>query len=210
VDQGTLVEDRIVDGRRFVERFAADGNSVRAAAWVKTAEEGLWFLYLATEIIDQVGPAAAYRAVHGSLKKLEDLPLNGSQIKLVGPSNPIAVGLQNIANRSPVKLSTRFGAETLGSLAVDQGYVYSPHLFRHTRPNPMTTEDLGQRIAGLMSRGAGILQPSRINLKDGNSFSGVPFSLNFGGQNNGLMVQFVVDREPTPRTYRVDEIASIA
>ena len=29
------------DGRRFVERYAADGNSVVAAFWAKTEEEGL-------------------------------------------------------------------------------------------------------------------------------------------------------------------------
>src|SRR5215210_5979645 len=68
VDQSTLVEAQIDDGRRFVERFAADGNPVQAAFWVKTAEEGLWFLYVVTELIDHVGPAAAYRAVHASLR----------------------------------------------------------------------------------------------------------------------------------------------
>src|SRR5438270_334306 len=66
VDQGTLVEEQIYDGRRFVERFAADGNPVQAAFWVKTAEEGIWFLYVATEIFDRDGPAATYRAVEAS------------------------------------------------------------------------------------------------------------------------------------------------
>ena len=42
MDQGTLVEFQISDGRRFVERFAADGNPVQAAFWVKTEEEGIW------------------------------------------------------------------------------------------------------------------------------------------------------------------------
>src|SRR6266851_4590605 len=69
VDQGTLVEEQIGDGRRFVERFAADGNPVQAAFWVKTAEEGIWFLYVAAEIYDREGPAAAYRAVEASLRK---------------------------------------------------------------------------------------------------------------------------------------------
>ena len=72
MDQSTLVENQIDDGRRFVERFAADGTFVRAAFWVKTAEEGLWFLYVATDIVDRDGPAAAYRAVHASLRKLGD------------------------------------------------------------------------------------------------------------------------------------------
>src|SRR5437660_12395963 len=90
VDQGTLVEERIANGRRFIERFAADGNPVQAAFWVKTAEDGLWFLYVAAELVDRVGPAAAYRAVHASLRKLGDPWLSSSEIKVVSPSNPIA------------------------------------------------------------------------------------------------------------------------
>ena len=62
MDQGTLVEEKIDDGRRFVERFAADGNPVQAAFWVKTAEEGIWFLYVTTDIFDRDGPAALVTA----------------------------------------------------------------------------------------------------------------------------------------------------
>src|SRR2546426_12048478 len=90
VDQSTLVEDQIADGRRFVERFAADGNPVQAAFWVKTAEEGLWFLYVVTELIDRVGPAAAYRAVHAALQKLGESGVSSSEIKVISPKNPIA------------------------------------------------------------------------------------------------------------------------
>ena len=67
MDQVALVEDQIADGRRFVERFAADGNTVQAAFWVKTAEEGDRFLYVVTDLYDNDGPAVAYKAVHRSL-----------------------------------------------------------------------------------------------------------------------------------------------
>ena len=46
MDQSTLVGDPVHDGRRFVERFAADGNQVQAAFWVKEAEYGRWELYV--------------------------------------------------------------------------------------------------------------------------------------------------------------------
>ena len=65
MDKSTLVGDEISDGRRFIERFAADGNSVQAAFWVKTDEDQLWFLYLVTDLVDREGPAAG-RVAHTS------------------------------------------------------------------------------------------------------------------------------------------------
>src|SRR5271165_926589 len=90
VDQSTLVENQVDDGRRFVERFAADGNPIQAAFWVKTADEGLWFLYVATDVVDRAGPAAAYRAVHSSLRKLRESWISSSEIKVISPGSAIA------------------------------------------------------------------------------------------------------------------------
>jgi hypothetical protein len=208
VDQGTLVENQIDDGRRFVERFAVDGNPVQAAFWVKTAEEGLWFLYVATDLIDREGPAVAYRAVHASLRKLGESWVPSSAIKVISPSNPIAKDVLTVMTRSPGRLATRFGGKTLGSMAVDQVYIYPAHVYTLTQPNPMTAEEIGREIVRLMNRGPGILQPSRVTRKDGTSFNGVPFSLQSGIQN-AVVVQFVADREATPRVVRLDEIASI-
>jgi hypothetical protein len=209
VDQGTLVENQIDDGRRFVERFAADGNSVQAAFWVKTSEEGLWFLYVATDLVDREGPATAYRAVHTSLGKLSDSWVTSSEIKIISPSNPIAKDVLAVMSRHHGRLATKFGGKKLGSMAIDQAYVYPAHFYTFVDPNPMTTEDISREVVRLMNRGPGILQPSRVTLKDGNSFNGVPFSIQFGSQNT-LVVQFVADGEAAPRVYRIDEIAAIA
>lgn len=209
MDQSTLVEEQIDDGRRFVERFAADGNPIQAAFWVKTAEEGLWFLYLASELVDREGPAAAYRAVHNSLRKLGQPWISSSEIKVVSPNNPIAQDIFSVMKRYPGRLATRHGGKQLGSMAVDQTYIYPPHFFTITQPNPMTTDEISQEIVRLMNRGHGTLQPSRVTLKVGTSFNGVPFSLQFGSQS-ALVVQFIADNEAVPRVYRVDEIASIA
>ena len=208
MDQSTLVEDRIDDGRRFVERFAADGNPVHAAFWVETAEERIWFLYVVTDLVDRVGPAIAYRAVNSSLQKLGELWLSSSEIKVVGPSNPVARDVLAIMARYPGRLSTRFGGKTLGSMAVEQTYIYPPQIFTLAHADPMTAEDIGRELLRLMNRGPGILQPSRVTLKDGATFNGVPFSLQFGSQK-ALVVQFIADGEAAPRVVRLDEIASI-
>ena len=208
MDQSTLVEDQINDGRRFVERFAADGNRVQAAFWVKTAEEGLWFLYLATDLVDREGPTGAYRAVYDSLRKLGDSWVRSSEIKVISPSNPIAQDVLAHLNRHPGRLAARFDGGMLGSMAIEKVYVYPAHFYTFAQPNPMTTEDLGRQVVRLMNRGPGALQPSRVALKDGTSFDGVPCSLQFGSQNS-LVIQFVADGEAALRVYRMDEISAI-
>ena len=207
MDQGTLAEVPIDDGRRFIERFAADGNPVQAAFWAKTAEEGLWFLYVAAEIFDRDGPAAAYRAVHTSLRTLGKSTVSSSEIKVISPNNPIAKEVLAVMARHPGRLAT--GSATLGALAVEQTIIYPSRSFTFTQANPMTPEEIGREILQLMSRGPGILQPSRVTLKDGTAFNGVPFSLELGHQR-AMVVRLIADGEAVPRAIRLDEIVSIS
>ncbi len=202
-----MVEIPIDDGRRLVERFAADGNQVLAAFWAKSAEEEHWFLYVVAEIYAREGPAVAYRAVEESLRKLGTTAVSGSEIKLIGPNNPIAKDVLAIMARRPGRLAT--GSTTLGSLDVEQAIIYPSRTFTFTQANPMTSEEIGQEILRLMNRGPGILQPSRVTLKDGTTFNGVPFALEVGTQRT-MVVRFIADGETAPRVVRLDEIASMS
>lgn len=208
MDKSTLVGDEISDGRRFIERFAADGNSVQAAFWVKTDEDQLWFLYLVTDLVDREGPAAAYRAVNESLDKVGECWITSSEIKVIGPGNPIAKDVSAIMNRYPGRLPTRYSGRILGSMSVEQVYIYPPNNFTFTHVDPMTTDDLTHELVRLMNRGPGFHQPSRVELKDGTIFSGVPFSIEVGPQKV-MVVRFTADGEPSPRIIELDEIASI-
>ena len=209
MDQSTLVGDWIGDGRRFVERFAADGNPVQAAFWVKTDDESSWFLYVATDIVDSDGPLAAYRAVHASLGKLGESWVSSSEIKVISPNDPIAKDVIAITARHPGRSAPRFGGRTLGSMVVDQTYIYPPYFFTFVQPNPMTTEDVGREIVRLMNRGPGTVQLSRVTLKDGTFFNGVPFALQLGSRK-AVVAQFIADGESVPRVIQLDEIASVA
>ena len=206
--QVALVDEQIADGRRFVERFAADGNTVQAAFWVKTAEEGDWFLYVVTDIYDRDGPAAAYRSVHRSLGSLQNSLISSSEIKVIGPKNPIAKDAVAIMARFTGRMATWFGGKSLGSMLVEQIYLYPRHIFTFTRANPMTTEDINRKLIELMNRGPGVWQPHHVGLKDGTSFEGSPISLGIG-PNRSVEVSFIEDGAAAPRVIRLDEIDSI-
>ena len=51
MDQATLVDMQIEDGRRLVERLVGAGVPVTVAAWVKESESGWWYLYLVTPLV---------------------------------------------------------------------------------------------------------------------------------------------------------------
>lgn len=209
MDQGTLLApQQLDDGRRFVQRFAADGNNLKAAFWAIMAEEEMWYLYLVNDVIDGAGPAAAYRQVWNSLQKLGDSWISGADIKVISPKDPVALDVLAVMAKHTGRMPTWLGNRELGMVAVEQVYLYPPHLFTFTQANPMTQDEIGRKLLELMSRGPGILQPSRITLRDGSEFDGVPFSLDVGPART-VEVSFVEDGEQSPRVVLIDEISSV-
>ncbi len=201
MDQSSLVDYRIEEGLRFVARFAADGNPVRAAFWMKIGEEAEWYLIIATEMFDSHGSTETYRAVQSTLKKLARIKISISEIKVVSVTNPVVKDVSAFTARFPNHTSTQFGSEP--------AYIYPPDTYSFSQGNPMTTEDIGIELVRLMNRGNGTLQPTQVTMKDGTTFNGVPFSLGLGSQK-AVVAQFVADGEAAPRVIRLDEISSIA
>jgi hypothetical protein len=208
VDSIELVDFQIDAGRRIIAQLVNDGFDAKAVFWVKTAEEGWWFLYIATPIVEQKGLAHAYRTLQASMQKLQGIPLSLSDIKLIGADNPITKDIQAILDRYPGRMATRFGGKQLGGMTIEGAYIYPKSNDLAQGPPPMAKEDFFKELLKLMNRGPGILQPSSIILKDGNSFEGIPFSIQMGSHRT-MVVQFIVNSEPVPRVVDVDDIASI-
>jgi hypothetical protein len=207
MDQSSLVE-QIVDGRNIVSRFAADGNPVQAAFWLKTAEEGIWFLYIVSDLVNGNGPLAAYNALYTSTHSLGNLSISISDIKFIGNNNPITHDVLKLQKPYPVHLTSQAGGTYVGSVAAQEIYVYPQNLFTFNPANPMTREEISRKIVDLMNRGPGTLLPSHVMLKNRTSFDGVPFGFQLGNQNRAV-VQFIVDHEAIPRTVLLDEIDSV-
>src|SRR5271166_6318950 len=84
MDQDTMVSEQTKRGKRLIEALVANGFDVRVAFWAKPTDEGTWFLYLASPLVDDKGPAAAYRIVHDILRKMPDPWIDPFEIRVVG------------------------------------------------------------------------------------------------------------------------------
>jgi hypothetical protein len=151
MDTYTLVENRIDDGRKLINRLTQKGFPLAAVAWVETSEEGTWFLYIASHAVDQKGAAEAYREVYGVLRDFPSTSISVSDIKLVSTNHPIAKDIFEIRQCFAGDHPTVSRRRLLGSIAVEEVYVYplGPHpevLTSLGQPIPENLTDLGQRV----------------------------------------------------------------
>jgi hypothetical protein len=70
MDTELLVEEQIDDGQRLIDQLIRDEVEVNVGFWVRTSEEGLWHLYIASPAINPEKLGEAYRKVYASLNKL--------------------------------------------------------------------------------------------------------------------------------------------
>ena len=84
MDKDTMVSEQTESGKRLIEALPTDGFDVRVAFWAKPTDDEKWFLYLASPMVDDKGPAAAYRLVYGLLRTMPDLWIDPLEIRVVG------------------------------------------------------------------------------------------------------------------------------
>jgi hypothetical protein len=128
MDQGPLVEMMIEDGKRLVERLIAEGVPVTAAFWIKTSEDGQWFLYIATPLVQAEGATkAAYRRVNEVIRLLSPpFSIHPLEIKVISDANPITRDVQAIQQKAGTfPGSPIHGTGTrIGLLSVEGAYFY--------------------------------------------------------------------------------------
>jgi hypothetical protein len=124
VDQESLVEMQIDDGAKIIEKLREGNFDVVAAWWMRTSEEGEWFLYIASQEVPDNGIAAAYRKLHSLIRSLGTLWVERFEVKLVEPENPITKDVVRITDRFPGPWPTRYGGKKLGNGAIDGAYIY--------------------------------------------------------------------------------------
>jgi len=124
LDQELLVKDRFDEGLRFISQLVRDGFTITVAFWVKTSEEGLWFLYIASPSVNSERIGDAYRAVYASLRQVPDSGIALSDIKLISADNPIAADVQKIQTRYSGRTVIPFGGARLGGLDIETALIY--------------------------------------------------------------------------------------
>jgi hypothetical protein len=126
MDTEILVGSQFDDGRRLVGQIIRDGFDVSVAFWVKTSEEGLWHLYIASPAVDAERPGEAYQKVYTSLSKIPDSAVSLPDIKLINDESPIAQDVIAICDRYPARVPRRFRGKRIGNLSIVEAYIYPP------------------------------------------------------------------------------------
>jgi hypothetical protein len=125
MDQATLVDHQIDDVTKLVDHLRRDAFDVKAVFWLFTSEADQWFLYIASDAVDQKGITDAYKAVMSEMRRLPDLRIDRFQVKLVAPDDPIAKAVIDFVSRQHPRLPTRFSATNLGKIYIENAYIYN-------------------------------------------------------------------------------------
>jgi hypothetical protein len=127
MDTNTLVENLIDDGRKLVEELPQHGFEVSAAFWLKASEDGKWYFYIVSPVVEAEGLVKAYRRLHPLVRKMpQPFWIDPLEIKLIGPTHPIAQDVLAILSRAPgPRVSPiRWGGQKLGNVSVEGAYLY--------------------------------------------------------------------------------------
>ena len=126
MDQATLVGNQIEDASRLIEQLRQDNFDIAAAFWVKTADDGQWFLYIASDAVDKLGLSNAYRAVLRTIGRMPDLWIDPLDVKLISPAKPMARDVVKIQKDYAKTIPTRYRGSQLGKVSIENAYIYPP------------------------------------------------------------------------------------
>jgi hypothetical protein len=127
VDTEILVENLIEDGQKLVEELPQRGFEVTAAFWLKASEDGKWYFYIISPLVDAEGLAKAYRQLHPLVRAMPSpFWIDPLEIKLIGPDNPMARDVLAIYSRAsgPRVSPIRWGGKKLGNVSIEGAYLY--------------------------------------------------------------------------------------
>jgi hypothetical protein len=123
MDQGALVMQQIDAGARLVNEFDKYAP-VRAAFWLKARDEGEWYLYLASDQIDDSNFDLAYGEVLRLTGSNPTPWLDPFQVKVISADDRLARAVLAILARYPGKTPTRYHGRELGGISVNEVYIY--------------------------------------------------------------------------------------
>lgn len=126
MDRTTLVSEQRDAGQCLIEKLVGTGFDVKAAAWIKTSDDEQWFLYVASQVVDDKGFFAAYRQAQTTIRKMPNLAIDPFDVKLVSASDPLVTDVQKLYQRYPAPLQTHFGGSQLGKMNIEEALIYPP------------------------------------------------------------------------------------
>jgi hypothetical protein len=126
MDQGILVDSEIDEGETLIAELSQRGFDVTAACWLKAIDKDSWSLFVASTVVDELGPLGSYRLLNETMDEIPGLRIDSMRVKLIEASSATATAIAEIRDRYPTLSGIEIGARWLGRFAVDRGYIYPP------------------------------------------------------------------------------------
>jgi len=123
MDQGPLVTEQIEAGARFLREFHKS-YPVKAAFWLKDSEEGVWWLYVASDQITDDNFDVAYGEVGRVSDVLRDPWFDLMQVKVIGEDHPLAKAAAEALLAYPGRIPLRLRGVSFGGVFADEVYIY--------------------------------------------------------------------------------------
>lgn len=123
MDQGPLVNDQIEAGKDFIQRFE-NYAPVKAAFWLKHAEDGDWSLHVASDEINDTNFDVAYGEVLRVAAAMPEPRIDPFQVKLVVGNESLVRAMEDLQRRSQGRAVTQYYGRLFGDSDVGEVYLY--------------------------------------------------------------------------------------
>src|ERR1700730_18809400 len=101
MDNATLVEPVVEDGKRLIKALDISGLGVKAAFWLYLEESEEWRLYIATPLVKEYGPREVYSRVLKVLKESKISSIDLSEISVIDTADGLVTVLSLAFNTGP-------------------------------------------------------------------------------------------------------------
>ncbi len=125
MDKAPLVMDEIDAGEDFLKRLH-QYRAVLAACWLRNAEDGERYLYVALDGLTERNTDLAYGEVLRIAGEMKDRYIDPFRVRLIGTTDPVARGVLEVYRRFPGRVPPRLDVTAFGGVPVGDLYVYPP------------------------------------------------------------------------------------
>jgi len=142
MDQAKVVTEQVVGGKKLLARLRGEGFAINGACWARTEDDGQWYLYLITPVVEGKDSRPSYLIIRNTLRQMdgdwadEFERIDPFDVKLIAPSDPLARGVLESYQRWPDEIPTCHGGSALGSVNIEGAYIYPARMFAPAQPQP--------------------------------------------------------------------------
>ena len=125
MDQEPLVEDQIVEGRKFVELLDQAEDQPAVAFWLYMESFEAWRLvigYRGTDV--RTNPQKYFLMIAEQFEKMENTSLNIGEIRLTDLEDELVQVLASVITTGPTLSNIRFKDNYINGIFIQDAYIY--------------------------------------------------------------------------------------